>query len=152
MSGGWFETVAEARRRAERRLPRSVYMAIWAGTEQGLTLRDNVEAFGELGFAPHVAGSSRDRDLSTMVMDQPIALPVIISPTGVQAVDPDGEVAVARAAAARGTVMSLSSFASKPVEEVVAANPQTLFQLYWAGSHEQIVQRVQRAKAAARWG
>ena len=36
------------------------------------------------------------------VMGQPISLPVIISPTGVQAVHPDGEVAVARAAAARG--------------------------------------------------
>ena len=33
--------------------------------------------------------------------------------------------------------MGLSSFASKPVEEVVAANPQTFFQLYWAGSREQ---------------
>ena len=66
-------------------------------------------------------------------------MPVIISPTGVQAVHPDGEVAVARAAAARGTAMGLSSFASKPVEEVVAANPQTFFQLYWSGSREQIV-------------
>ena len=42
-------------------------------------------------------------------------MPVIISPTGVQAVHPDGEVAVARAAAARGTAMGLSSFASKPL-------------------------------------
>ena len=36
----------------------------------------------------------------------------------------------ARAAAARGIAMGLSSFASKPVEEVVAANPKTLFQVY----------------------
>ena len=56
MAGGWFESVAEAQRRAKRELPSSVYMAIWAGTELGRTLRDNVEAFGELGFAPHVAG------------------------------------------------------------------------------------------------
>ena len=69
-------------------------------------------------------------------MGQPISLPVLISPTGVQAVHPDGEVAVARAAAARGTAMGLSSFASKPVEEVVAANPQTFFQVYWAGSRD----------------
>ena len=63
-------------------------------------------------------------------------MPVIISPTGVQAVHPDGEVAVARAAAARGTAMGLSSFASKPVEDVVAANPQTFFQMYWIGSRD----------------
>ena len=61
---------------------------------------------------------------------------MIISPTGVQAVHPDGEVAVARAAAARGTAMGLSSFASKPIEEVVAANPQTFFQMYWVGTRE----------------
>jgi L-lactate dehydrogenase (cytochrome)/glycolate oxidase len=152
MAGGWFESVAEAQRRAERGLPASVYMAIWAGTEHGLTLKDNVEAFGELGFAPHVADLPAERDLTTTVMGQTIAMPVIISPTGVQAVNPDGEVAVARAAAARGTAMGLSSFASKPVEEVVAANGQTFFQVYWAGSREEILSRVQRAKAAGAVG
>ena len=85
-------------------------------------------------------------------MGQPISLPVIISPTGVQAVHPDGEVGMARAAAARGTVMGLSSFASMPVEDVVAANPQTFFQVYWSGSRDQIVQRIERARAAGAVG
>jgi L-lactate dehydrogenase (cytochrome)/glycolate oxidase len=152
MGNTWFETVAEAQRRAKKRLPKSVYDALIAGSEQGLTLADNLAAFGELGFAPHVAGSSQQRDLSTTVMGQSIALPVIISPTGVQAVHPDGEVAVARAAAARGTAMGLSSFASKPVEEVVAANPQTFFQMYWSGSKDQLLQRMDRARAAGAVG
>ena len=115
-------------------------------------MKDNVAAFGELGFAPHVADLPSERDLSTTVMGQTISLPVVISPTGVQAVHPDGEVAVARAAAARGTAMGLSSFASKPVEEVVAANPQTFFQVYWAGSREEILARVERARAAGAVG
>ena len=51
---------------------------------------DNLAAFGELGLAPHVAGLCAERDLSTTVMGQPISLPVIISPTGVQAVHPAG--------------------------------------------------------------
>jgi heme/flavin dehydrogenase (mycofactocin system) len=152
MAGGWFETVAEARRRAQKELPPSVFMALVAGSESGRTLHDNVEAFGELGFAPHVAGLSTERDLSTTVMGQEIALPVLISPTGVQAVHPDGEVAVARAAAARGTAMGLSSFASKPVEEVVAANPKTFFQLYWSGTKDQILARVERARSAGAAG
>jgi L-lactate dehydrogenase (cytochrome)/glycolate oxidase len=152
MAGGWFETVAEAQRRAKKRLPGSVYKALVAGSEFGLTLKDNIAAFGELGFAPHVAGLSSERDLSTTVMGQAISMPVLISPTGVQAVHPDGEVAVARAAAARGTAMGLSSFASKPVEAVVAANPRTFFQVYWAGSREQILQRVERARAAGAAG
>ena len=85
-------------------------------------------------------------------MGQSISMPVIISPTGVQAVHPDGEVAVARAAAARGTAIGLSSFASKPIEEVVAANPKTFFQIYWTGSREQILQRLERARAAGAVG
>jgi heme/flavin dehydrogenase (mycofactocin system) len=148
----WFETVAEARRRARKRLPASVYSALIAGSERGQTIDDNIRAFAELGFAPHVAGHQPERDLATSVMGQPISLPVMISPTGVQAVHPDGEVAVARAAAARGTAMGLSSFASKPVEEVVAANPQTFFQLYWSGSKDQLVQRMDRARAAGAVG
>ena len=152
MAAAWFESVAEAQRRARKRLPKSVYGALLAGSERGQTLADNVEAFTELGFAPHVAGLAAQRDLATTVLGQPISLPVIISPTGVQAVHPDGEVAVARAAAARGTAMGLSSFASKPVEEVVAANPQTFFQIYWCGSRDQILARVDRARNAGAVG
>jgi heme/flavin dehydrogenase (mycofactocin system) len=152
MGGAWFETVAEAQRRARRRLPPSVYGALVAGSEKGLTVRDNQAAFDELGFAPRTAGSAAERELGTTVLGQQVSLPVLISPTGVQAVHPDGEVAVARAAAARGTAMGLSSFASKPLEEVVAANPQTLFQVYWSGSRDVIARRVERARAAGAVG
>jgi L-lactate dehydrogenase (cytochrome)/glycolate oxidase len=144
--------VAEAQRRAKRRLPKSVYAALIAGSEKGITVEDNIAAYGELGFAPHVAGLAASRDLSTRVMGQDISFPVMISPTGVQAVHPDGEVAVARASAARGTAMGLSSFASKPVEEVVAANPQTFFQIYWVGSRDEILARAERARAAGAVG
>ena len=148
----WFETVAEAQRRAKKRLPKSVYSALVAGSERGISVDDNMAAFSELGFAPHTAGLSSKRDLSTTVMGQPISLPVFISPTGVQAVHPDGEVAVARAAAARGTVMSLSSFASKSIEEVAAANPQTFFQMYWTGGRDKLLARMERARAAGAVG
>ena len=146
---GWFETVAEAQRRAKRRLPSSVYSALLAGSEKGITCDDNTAAFSELGLAPHVAGMHATRDLTTSVMGQVLSLPVIISPTGVQAVHPDGEIAVARAAASRGTVMGLSSFASKPVEEVVSANPRTFFQLYWSGTRETMVRRMNRARGGS---
>jgi pre-mycofactocin synthase len=152
MGNEWFETVAAAQRRAKKRLPKSVYGALVAGSEKGLTVEDNIAAYAELGFAPHVAGAAASRNLATTVMGQDISLPVVISPTGVQAVHPDGEVAVARAAAARGTAMGLSSFASKPVEDVVAANPQTFFQVYWVGTRDQVLQRVERARAAGAVG
>jgi pre-mycofactocin synthase len=152
VGGAWFESVAEAQRRARKRLPASVYGALLAGAERGQTMEDNVAAFTELGFAPRVASSHARRDLSTTVLGQQVSLPVVISPTGVQAVHPDGEVAVARAAAARGTAMGLSSFASKPVEEVVAANPRTFFQIYWCGSRDDILARMERARTAGAVG
>jgi pre-mycofactocin synthase len=152
MVNEWFETVAEAQRRARKRLPPSVYGALVAGSEKGLTAQDNIAAFSELGFAPHVAGLSKKRDLATTVMGQEIALPVLISPTGVQAVHPDGEVAVARAAAARGTAMGLSSFASKPLGEVIAANPKIFFQTYWVGTREEMLHRLEWARASGAVG
>jgi pre-mycofactocin synthase len=152
MNNPWFETVAEAQRRAKRRLPASVYAALVAGSEKGLTVDDNVEAFGEVGLAPHVAGLSAKRDLATTVMGQPISFPVLMSPTGVQAVHPDGEVAVARASAARGTAMGLSCFASKPIEEVVVANPQTFFQTYWIGDRDEMSERIDRVRSAGAVG
>ena len=97
----WFESVAEAQRRAKKRLPKGVYGALVAGSERGLTAEDNIAAFAELGFAPHTAGLANEKHMATTVMGQEISLPVIISPTGVQAVTPDGEVDVARAAASR---------------------------------------------------
>src|SRR6476661_4720071 len=148
----WFETVAIAQQRAKKRLPKSVYSSLISASEKGVTVSDNVESFAELGFAPHVVGATEKRDLATTVMGQDISLPVIISPTGVQAVHPEGEVAVARAAAARGTAMGLSSFASKSVEEVTAANPQTFFQMYWVGSRDVLIQRMERARAAGATG
>ncbi len=67
----WFETVEEARRRARRRLPRPVYMALVAGAEKGVTLQDNVAAFSELQFTPpHVANLPAARDLATSVLGQ----------------------------------------------------------------------------------
>jgi heme/flavin dehydrogenase (mycofactocin system) len=144
----WFETVAEARRQAKKRLPSTVYGALVAGSERGRTIDDNTGAFAELGFAPRVVGHHAERDLSTTVLGVPTSLPVLISPTGVQAVDPEGEVAVARAAASRGVVMGLSSFASRPVEEVADAQPNLFFQLYWSGTRASMVQRMDRARAA----
>src|SRR6187431_2023240 len=91
MANAWFESVEVAQRRAERRLPKSVYMALVAGADRGVTLADNVAAFGELRLRPVTAGQPATREMNTVVMGQPVSMPVVISPTGVQAVHPDGE-------------------------------------------------------------
>ena len=152
MANSWFETVAVAQRRAQRRLPKSVYGALIAGSEKGLTLQDNQSAFDQLGFAPPVAGLHQQRAMDVTVMGQSLSMPVIMSPTGVQAVHPEGELAIARAAANRGIAMGLSSFASKSLEDVCAVNSQVFFQMYWSGGRDTMVQRLQRAQAAGAKG
>ena len=152
MASSWFETVAVAQRRAEKRLPKSVYGALVAGSEKGLSSHDNLASFDELGFAPHVAGLSNERTMATTIMGQSISMPVLLSPTGVQAVHPEGEVDVARAAAARGVAMGLSSFASRSLEDVCAVCEQVLFQMYWSGDRDTMVQRLERAKSAGAKG
>ena len=144
----WFETVAEAQRRAKKRLPGMVYGALVAGSERGRTIDDNMGAFAQLGFSPRVAGHKAERDLSTTIMGVESSFPVMISPTGVQAVDPEGEVAVARGAANRGVIMGLSSFASRSVEDVAAVNPNVFYQMYWMGSRDAMAERMERARKA----
>ena len=152
MANDWFETVAEAQRRAKKRLPKSVYGALIAGSEKGLSSNGNLSSFDELGFAPHMCGLSQTRDMATTIMGEQLSMPVIISPTGVQAVHPEGEVAIARAAANRGIAMGLSSFASRSIEDVAAVNNSTFFQIYWCGDKDTLLQRMERARTAGAKG
>jgi pre-mycofactocin synthase len=142
----WFESVAEARRRARKRLPRSVYLAIEAGSEAGITREDNTRAFAELRFAPpRVAGLPATRDLRTTVLGTGISLPVIASPVGVQAVHPLGEAGVAIGTARAGTAMGLSEFASLPAADVIGHNPSLFFQVHWSSDRTTLASRAQRA-------
>jgi heme/flavin dehydrogenase (mycofactocin system) len=144
--------VAVAQGRAEKRLPKSVYGALIAGSQKGLSSRDNLDSFDQLGLAPHIAGLSNDRQMATKIMGLEISMPVILSPTGVQAVHPEGEVAIGRAAASRGVAMGVSSFASRSIEEVCAVSNQVFFQMYWSGDRDTMVRRLERAKLAGAKG
>ncbi|MFP5579485.1 MAG: alpha-hydroxy-acid oxidizing protein, partial [Acidimicrobiia bacterium] len=148
MAHKWFESVEIARQRAQKILPRSVFGALKAGSEAGHTLVDNEKAFSELGFVPTVADKPAQRDQSTQIMGQDLSMPVLISPTGVQMVHPDAEIGIARAAANRGTALGLSNFGSTPMEQVMAHNPKTFFQIYWCGTRDQMTARLDRAKRA----
>ena len=75
------------------------------------------------------------------MLGQEIALPVIVSPTGVQAVHPEGEVAVARAAAAAGTAMGLSSFAQQAGGGGRAGQPAVVLPDLLVGTRDRILQR-----------
>lgn len=149
MKEAWLESVAEARRRARKRLPEPVWLAIEAGAEAGVTRADNERAFGEIRFAPpRLADLPAERDLSTTVMGVPVSLPVIASPVGVQAVHPLGEVAIAMGTREAGTAMGLSEFASRATSEVTGVNPDVFFQVHWSADRDTLLARAGRARAA----
>ena len=152
MANPWFESVAEAQRRAKKRLPKGVYGALVAGSERGLTTEDNLAAFAELGFAPHAAGLANEKNMATHRHGPGALAAGADQPDRRPGRHPDGEVDVARAAASRGTAMGLSSMASKPMEEVIAANPKTFFQLYWVGDRDVMAAKVERARRAGAAG
>ena len=120
----WFESVAEAQRRADATLPRVGLQGDPRRGRARADLRDNVDGVRRARLRAARRGRVGGARPGDHGDGRVACLPVLISPAGVQAVHPEGEVAVARAAAARGTAMGLSALARKPIEEVVAAEPE----------------------------
>ena len=111
-------SVNDVRKLAAKRLPRSVFDYIEGGAEDEASLRRNRSSFDDWSFVPRW-GAIENLDLSTTVLGQPTALPLILSPTGgTRLFHPDGEVAVARAAAAAGIPYGLAHLSTTPMESV----------------------------------
>jgi isopentenyl diphosphate isomerase/L-lactate dehydrogenase-like FMN-dependent dehydrogenase len=105
------------------------YYAGGAGDE--LTLRDNVEAFRRLQLRPRMLVDVATCTTATTVLGHEISMPLLVAPVALQRVaDPDGEVAMARAAKAAGTIMCLSTIATASPAEVAAVGGPRWFQLY----------------------
>lgn len=125
------------------------YVAGAAGSES--TARANREAFEHWRIMPRMLRAISSRDLSTTVLGTSMPAPVLLAPVGVQSiVHPDGELATARAAAALGVPMVLSTASSYSIEEVAEANGdgQRWFQLYWPNDPDVAASFLRRAKAS----
>jgi L-lactate dehydrogenase (cytochrome) len=137
--------------RAERQLSRGAfgYVAGGAGSED--TVRANREAFRRWRILPRMLRDVSQRDLATTVLGTGMPAPLLLAPVGVQSiVHADAEVAVARAAAATGVPMVLSTASSRSLEEVAEAqggNPRW-FQLYWPRDPDLAASLLGRAERA----
>jgi len=142
--------IADLRRLARRRLPRVVFDYIDGGAEAEVTLRRNVEAFADLVLRPRGAAPVATNDLRTTVTGIPLAFPCILAPVGsTRMFYPKGEMHAARAAAAAGTIYTLSTFAGTSIEEVRAASSGRLwYQLYLAGGRSACTTMLERVRAA----
>ena len=100
---------------------------------------------------PRARRAVPERDLSIDMFGARRATPFVLAPLGVmEMLDPEADVAVARAAADLGVPYTLSNQASRPMEEVVAATPDAphWFQLYWSSSDELNASLMRRAEAS----
>ena len=125
------------------------YIAGGAGSEA--TIRANLEAFGGRRLRPRMLTGNLERDISVEVLGTRSPAPFLLAPIGVLSIaHPEGELAVARAAAATGVPMVLSSAASHSLEEVAGelGEAPRWFQLYWVNDREVAMSLVDRAEAA----
>ncbi len=125
--------VADFERLAAEKLDPGVhgYFAGGAGDER--TLRDNVAAFARWRLRPRVLVDVSEVSTVATVLGSEVSMPVLVAPVAFQRLaHPDGEVAMARAAAAAGTVMTLSTIATSRPREIAAECPpaRRWFQLY----------------------
>jgi isopentenyl diphosphate isomerase/L-lactate dehydrogenase-like FMN-dependent dehydrogenase len=118
---------------AERTLDPGAFEYFAGGAGDEWTLRDNVEAYRRWSLRPRMLVDVEAASPATTILDEPVSMPVLVAPTAfLRLAHPEGEPAIARAAAAAGTIYCLSTLATAAPAEVAAAAPtgRHWFQLY----------------------
>ncbi|MEJ7561385.1 MAG: alpha-hydroxy acid oxidase [Ilumatobacteraceae bacterium] len=143
-------SVDDLRAMARRRLPRGVFDYVDGGAEDERSLRGNCEAFADRTFSPRVLRDVGTIDTSTTLLGSPLPIPLALAPTGfTRAVDPDGELAVARAAHRAGLPFTLSTLSTRSIEEVAATGAgRHWFQVYVWRDRGLVKDMIDRAASA----
>ena len=125
------------------------YIAGSAGS--GDTARENLESLRRWRIVPRMLPDVSEPSCGTEVLGATLPVPMLLAPVGVLGIaHADGERAVARAAAAQGIPMILSTMSSTAMEEVATASGdgQRWYQLYWPKDRSVAVSFLDRAQAA----
>jgi len=143
-------SVADLRRIAKRRLPGGVFDYIDGGAEDERTVAANQAAFAAVTYQPRVLRGLDTIDVATTILGRPLPYPLILAPTGFTRIaDPDGELAVARAAERAGLPYTLSTLSTRSIEEVRAVSKGRLwFQVYAWRDRGLVTEMIYRAAAA----
>jgi 4-hydroxymandelate oxidase len=134
-------------RLAEEKLDANAHAYFAGGSGDEVTLRDNLAAFERRKLRPRVLVDVATVTTQTSVLGTDVALPVLIAPLAMQRLaHPDGEEATARAAAASGTVMCLSSAATCPPSKLTEGT--RWFQVYVWRTRAKTEAMIEEAVAA----
>lgn len=125
-------TLGDYERAAREKIAAAAWEYIDSGAGDEHTLRWNREAFDRIALSPRMLNDVTTVDTSVSVLGCDLAHPILLAPIAAHSLaHRDGEVATAAGARAARAGMVLSSYTSKPVEDVVAAGASPLwFQLY----------------------
>jgi 4-hydroxymandelate oxidase len=117
-------SIADYEQLAEERLEPGPWAYLAGGSGDEWTLRENRSAFERWTFRPRVLCDVSAISTATTVLGTPLELPVVVAPVAYQQLyNPEGECATARAAAAVGAGMAVSTFSTRTHEEIAAAAP-----------------------------
>jgi L-lactate dehydrogenase (cytochrome) len=144
-------SVADLRRIAKRVTPSGVFDYIDGAAEDERTSAANTADFARIGFKPRVLRDVGVVDPSTTVLGRPTPLPLVLAPTGFTRIaDPQGELAVARAATRAGLAYALSTLGTRSIEEVAAASAdgRRWFQVYVWRDRGLVKEMIERAASA----
>lgn len=143
-------TIGELRAAARRRVPRVVFDYVDGAAGDEVTAAGNVAALRAIELRPRVLADVSQVDTATSVLGQPVTLPLLGAPMGLAGLlHPAGEVALARALGAAGSISVLAAMASCPIEEVAAAvRGPVWFQMYIWRDRGLVQEMLQRAWAA----
>ena len=145
----WPISAVDWERAAEEKLDPGAfgYIAGGAGAEE--TMRANLEAFRNWRIRPRMLTGNVARDQSVEVLGLRSAAPFLLAPVGVLSIaHEEAEVGVAKAAAAAGVPIVLSSAATHSLEDVAETGVPRWFQLYWVSDREICASFVKRAEDA----
>lgn len=143
-------SIEDLRGVARRRLPGPVADYLDGGADDEVSMRRNRAVFERHGLVPRYLVDVEQVDPSTTVLGLPVSMPLLIGPAALHKVfHPDGELAVARAAAAAGTMQFLSGMASTSLEDVARAGPAArCFQVYATRDRGVMRELLARVRAA----
>jgi isopentenyl diphosphate isomerase/L-lactate dehydrogenase-like FMN-dependent dehydrogenase len=138
-------------RAAEEKLDPAAFGYFAGGANDEWTLFENLEAFNRWVLRPRVLVDVSSVSAATTVLGTEVSFPVLVAPVAFQGLaHADGEKAMARGAAAAGTIMCLATLSTVSIEDVADAAPEGArwFQLYWGPDRAKVQDLVERADAA----
>ena len=142
--------VADLREVARRRVPGFVFEYVEGGAEEEATLRGNREAFAALRFAPPTLIDTEGRSLRTELLGAASNAPIAIAPTGLNGMlHPDGDIGLARAAAAFGIPYTLSTLSTTLLEDVASQAGGRLWMQLYVMKNRAIAEDIMRRAAAS---